>query len=191
MEFSELVLKSRTYRRFYNGHAIETGVLESLVALVRHCPSASNMQPLKFIVSNTPGKNSLIYPHLTWAAYLKDWDGPAAAERPAGYIIILGDSELSKNILWDHSIAAQTINLGANEKGLGCCIIATIKKDSLREALKIPERYEILLVIAMGKPKEQVVMDEKGKDGEIKYWRDRDGVHHVPKRPVEELILKI
>jgi len=91
----------------------------------------------------------------------------------------------------DHGIAAQSILLGATEKGLGGCMIGSIDKDGLRKALNITERYEILLVIALGKPKEKVVIDEVGEDGDIKYWRDENDVHHVPKRTLEELILNL
>jgi nitroreductase len=89
----------------------------------------------------------------------------------------------------DHGIAAQSILLGATEKGLGGCIIASIRKDALREALSIPPRYEILLVLSLGKPKEVVQVDPVGPDGDIKYWRDDAGVHHLPKRSLDEIIL--
>jgi len=90
---------------------------------------------------------------------------------------------------WDHGIAAQSILLGATEKGLGGCMIATISKNDLAHALEIGPRYEILLVIAIGKPKEQVVIDALGQDGVVKYWRDNEGVHHVPKRALRDIII--
>ena len=121
--------------------------------------------------------------------YLKDWPGPAEGERPAAYIVILGDTEISNTFGCDHGIAAQSILLGAREKGLAGCMIGLIKREELRKVLEIPARCEILLVIALGKPKEQAVIDDVGPTGDIKYWRDSDGVHHVPKRSLEELIL--
>jgi nitroreductase len=126
---------------------------------------------------------------LAWAAYLKEWPGPSPGERPAAYIIILGDTQIAKGFGCDHGIAAQSILLGAREKGLAGCMIGLIKREELREALSIPSRYEVLLVIALGKPREQVVIDELAPGGDIKYWRDRDGVHHVPKRPLKEIII--
>jgi hypothetical protein len=36
-----------------------------------------------------------------------------------------------------------------------------------------------------------VTLETVGPDGSIEYWRDADGVHHVPKRPLDELILDI
>jgi nitroreductase len=122
---------------------------------------------------------------------LKDWNGPVEGERPSAYIIILCDTDISSSAGVDHGIAAQSILLGATEMGLGGCIIGSIKRDRLREALDIPARYEILLVLAPGKPKEKVVLETAGDNGDIKYWRDSEGIHHVPKRPLDDIILDV
>ncbi len=185
----DLVAKNRSYRRFYQDHAISSETLRELVDLARLSASGANRQPLKYRLSWEPTVNAQIFPHLGWAGYLKEWPGPEEGERPSAYIVILGDTEISKGFGVDHGIAAQSILLGAAEKGLGGCIIATVQKASLAEALGIPVRYEILLVLALGRPKETVVIDPVGPDGDIKYWRDAQGVHHVPKRALEEIIL--
>jgi nitroreductase len=185
----DLVRKNRSYRRFHQDVAIESNTLRELVDLGRLSASGKNMQPLKYILSCDPQRNALIFPHLGWAAYLKDWPGPVEGERPAAYIIILGDQEISPSVGCDHGIAAQSIMLGAAEKGLGGCMIRSIQREKLRKALKIPERYTILLVLALGKPKEKVVIDPVGPSGDIKYWRDAEGVHHVPKRSLDEIII--
>jgi len=187
----DLITKSRSYRRFFQEAAIDKRVLRELVDLARLSPSAANLQPLKYILSCEPKKNALIFQHLGWAGYLKDWPGPTEGERPSAYIIILGDTEVTRSFGCDHGIAAQSILLGAAEKSLGGCMIGTIKREELRKALDIPPRYEILLVLALGKPKETVVIEAVGTGGDIKYWRDKQGVHHVPKRPLDELILDI
>ena len=189
MTIKELVRQSRSYRRFYEETPIELATLRELVDLARLSPSARNAQPLKYILSGEPQKNALIFPHLSWAGYLKDWPGPAAGERPSAYIIILGDKRLSQLFGCDHGIAAQSILLGAAEKGLGGCIIGSIQKEQLRQVLAIPPELEMLLVIALGKPKETVVIDPVGPDGDIKYWRDKQGRHHVPKRALAEIIV--
>ncbi len=147
------------------------------------------MQPLKYVLSCEPQKNALIFPHLAWAGYLKDWPGPCEGERPSAYIIILGDTRISKSFGCDHGIAAQSILLGATERGLGGCIIGTVQREQLHKALDIPSAYQILLVLALGKPKEKVVLESVGPDGNIKYWRDSKGVHHVPKRALDDIIL--
>lgn len=186
---SELVARNRSYRRFYQESAVELETLQGLVNLARLSASGANRQPLKYALSADPERNSLIFPHLAWAGYLEDWLGPEEGERPAAYVIILGDLEISQAFGVDHGIAAQSILLGATEQGLGGCIIASVQREALRKALGIDARYKILLVLALGKPKEKVVIDAVGPDGDIKYWRDGDAVHHVPKRSLQEIIV--
>jgi nitroreductase len=186
----ELVTKSRSYRRFQQEKPISVQTLTALIELARLIPTAGNRQPLKYVLSATGEKNGIIFPCLGWAAYLKDWSGPVEGERPAAYIVILADREISENVQWDHPIAAQTIALGAAEKGLGACILASVNRERLRKELKVSARYEILLVVALGYRGETVVLDEM-KEGDYKYWRDELGVHHVPKRPLTELILDL
>lgn len=185
----DLISKNRSYRRFYQEIPVTTETLKELLDLARLSPSAANRQPLKYYLSNTPETNSKIFPCLAWAGYLKDWPGPVDGERPAAYLIMLGDTRITNNYLCDHGIAAQSILLGAVEKGLGGCIIGNINREKLREGLQIPAYFEILLVLALGKPKETVVIEALPSDGDIKYWRDQNGVHHVPKRSLDDLII--
>jgi len=185
----DLILKNRSYRRFYQEVDIKLETLKELVDLARLSASARNAQPLKYILSCEPQRNSLIFSHLTLAAYLKDWSGPVEGERPSAYIIILGDTEISRFLAYDAGIAAQSILLGATEKGLGGCMIASVDREGLRKNLDIPSQYEILLVLALGKPKETVVIETVGPSGDTKYWRDSKGVHHVPKRPLDDIII--
>jgi len=188
--FEDLVRKNRSYRRFHEDHVVGMDTLRELVNLARMSPSGSNVQRLKYLLSCEAEKNATIFSCLAWAGYLKDWNGPEEGERPSAYIIILGDRELAADFGVNPGIAAQTILLGAAEKGLGGCMIGSITRNRLRTLLQIPERFEIILAIALGKPKETVVLEDTGPDGDIKYYRDADGVHHVPKRPLDEIILK-
>jgi nitroreductase len=185
----DLILQNRSYRRFYQEVPISRDDLKELVDLARQSASAANRQPLKYILSYLPEMNGRIFPYLAWAGYLKDWGGPKEGEKPTAYIIVLGDKTITQAFGCDHGIAAQSILLGATEKGLGGCIIGSAQKRELSQELNIPEQYEILIVIALGKPKEQVVIESVGEDGSIKYWRDAQGIHHVPKRSLEEIIL--
>jgi nitroreductase len=189
MMMKDRVLKNRRYRGFYQDYRIESGVIRELIDLARLCGSAGNLQPLKYIVSCDPERNALIFPHLAWARSLKDWTGPREGEKPTGYIVVLGDTEITRSFGCDHGIAAQTMLLGAVERGLGGCMIASIDRDGLRQALEIPPRFEILLVLAIGKPKEKVVIETLKPDGDAKYWRDREDTHHVPKRRLDDVIL--
>ncbi len=190
MNIRELVLKNRSYRRFFGDQTIGRQSLVELVDLARHSASGANVQPLKFFLSHTTEINATIFPHLGWAGYLKDWPGPEEGERPSGYIIILGDKSTKQSFGCDHGIAAQSILLGAVEKRLGGCMLASVdRRDELMTELGLPDNLLILLVIALGKPKETVVIDPLPGDGDIKYWRDAEGVHHVPKRSLDELIV--
>lgn len=185
----ELVIKNRSYRRFHEDAAVEPQILRELVDLARLSASAANLQPLKYMLSWERERNAKIFKHLSWAGYLKDWPGPAQGERPAAYIIVLGDKNISGSFGCDHGIACQSILLGAVDRGLGGCIVGSINREELRASLEIPDHFEILLVVALGRPGEKVVLEEVGSDGDIKYWRDPEGIHHVPKRRLEEIIV--
>lgn len=185
----DLILKNRSYRRFYQETEVDRETLKELIDLARLTASGGNKQYLKYIISSSPDKNELIFKHLTWAGYLADWTGPAEGERPSAYIIILGDTAIIQSFGVDHGLVAQSILLGATEKGLGGCIIGAVRRQELSKALNIPIRYEILLVLAIGKPKETIVIDSAGENEDIKYWRDSEGIHHVPKRSLDNIII--
>jgi len=191
MLLKEMVEKNRSYRRFYQDVEIKRETLEELVSLARLSGTGGNRQPIKFFLSCEPEMNAKIFPNTLWAGYLKEWPGPDEGERPAAYIVIVEDKTIGMvNPRVDSGIAAQTMLLGAVEKGYGGCMIAALKKKEMLEALNLPEeKYEILIVLALGKPKEEVVIDEVGLDGDIKYWRDENQVHHVPKRALKDLII--
>jgi nitroreductase len=186
----DLILQNRSYRRFYQNIIPDESTLLELVDGARLSPSAGNKQPLKYFLSFTPERNARVFPCLSWAAYLKDWPGPPDGERPTAYIIILGDTSITGNFYCDHGIAAQSILLGAVERKLGGCIIASINKEKLRQVLKISDHLEILLVIALGKPREKIQLESLPADGNIAYWRDGQQVHHVPKRALQDIIIK-
>ena len=186
---SELVKANRSCRRFYEDHQVELKTLEELVDLARLSASAANLQPLKYILACQPDVNAEIFSCLAWAGYLKDWPGPDPGERPSGYIVILGDTTISKEFGVDQGIAGQSMLLGAREKGLAGCMIASINRKDLRPMLNIESHLKILLVLAIGKPKEEVVIESVGPDGSIVYWRDAEAVHHLPKRALKDIIV--
>ncbi|MBN1269657.1 MAG: nitroreductase family protein [Kiritimatiellae bacterium] len=185
----DLVLKNRSCRRFREDDPIARETLLELVDLARLSPSGANLQPLRYVLAHDPETNALVFPNLQWAGYLKDWKGPEKGERPAAYIVILHDTKVTSHLGVDHGFAAQTILLGAVEKGLAGCVIGSIDRERLRLNLKIPDYFEILLVLALGNPGEKVVIEPVGSEHGVKYWRDREGVHHVPKRARDDLIV--
>jgi nitroreductase len=190
MNIKDLVTKTRTCRRFDELYNIEYKTLEQLVGLARLSASGANRQPLKFLIFNTPGECKRVFPYTAWAGYLKNWPGPEPGERPSAYITILGDTSISESFGVDHGIASQSIMLGATEAGIGGCIIGSINREEFRKEFNIPLKFEILLILALGKPVETVVVEEL-TNGNVIYWRDNDKTHHVPKRNLDELILKL
>ena len=198
MSVKDLILKNRSYRRFEENVPIPADLLREMVDAARLSPSARNMQPLKYMLFNDPADCERIFPTLAWAGYMKDWDGPAEGERPVAYIIQMADLDLAEQWWCDDGIAAQSMLLTAVEAGFGGCIIASVQREKLRALLEIPERYKIIQVLALGKPAETVVIDTlateaeggDGKNADIRYWRAGDEVHHVPKRPLDELIIE-
>ncbi len=185
----DLIRSNRSCRRFYEEHAVGLQTLQELVDLARLSASAANLQPLKYVLCCDVAKNAEIFTCLGWAGYLKDWPGPAPGERPAAYIVMLNDTRISTDAGCDHGIAAQSILLGARDRQLAGCMIGSVKRNQLKNILAIDEHFQILLVLAVGKPRETAVIETMGADGRVQYWRDADGVHHVPKRALEEIIV--
>ncbi len=186
---ADLIRKNRSCRRFYQNREVDLETLKGLINLGRLSASAANLQPLAYIASCDADKNEKIFACLTWAAYLKDWPGPKEGERPSAYIVVLGDTEIAEDFGCDHGIASQSILLGAREKGLAGCMLGAVDRKRLRQYLDIPEKYKILLVIALGTPKEDIMIEPLGPDGSIRYWRDEKGIHHVPKRALADIII--
>ncbi len=185
----DLILRNRSYRRFYQDKEISRQDLLDLVDLARLSPSARNAQPLKYALSNKPETNRIIYRYLSWAGYLTNWSGPEEGERPSAYVIMLNDTSVSSNYFSDHGIAAQSILLGAVEKGYGGCIIGSVERVPLQRDLKLSSQFAIVQVIALGVPKEEVVLEKLEDDH--KYWRDMKGIHHVPKRNLKDVIIDL
>ncbi|MGQ8335896.1 nitroreductase family protein [Sunxiuqinia sp. A32] len=184
----DLIIKNRSYRRFFQSDRISREQLTEWVELARFSASGRNAQSLRYILVTDEETGSQIFPLVSWAGFLKGWGGPAEGERPAAYIVMLHDSKISNNYYCDDGIAAQSIMLGAVEAGYGGCIMASVQRTKLREILSLEDRYEIIQVLALGRPAEKVVLEDI-KDDDFKYWRDEEGVHHVPKRKLDELIL--
>lgn len=187
-KFKRLVKNNRSCRKFKQNKNFSRKELENLVNLARITPSAANRQPLKYFLSWKSETNSKIFSTLSWAGALEDWEGPEEGKKPAGFIVMLGDTEITEKFFCDPGIAAQTIMLGARAKNRAGCIFAAINKNDLRENLNIDERYKILYVIALGTPAEEIVLEKMNGD-DYNYWRDNDKVHHVPKRDLEEIII--
>ena len=189
MSLKDLILKTRSYRRFYQDVKITKQELLGFIDLARLSASAKNMQPLKYIISYDKETNGKIFENLKWAGFLEDWDGPVEGERPSAYIIMLLDTSITDNNYCDHGIATQSILLGATEKGYGGCIIAAIDKPKIRKIFAIEKKYKILQIISLGKPKENIILTELKTGSNYKYYRDKNNNHYVPKRKLSNIVL--
>ncbi len=190
----EIIAKTRTFRRFFQNEAISSDLLSELLDLARLGGSARNGQPWQYLVINTPEMCEKVFPFLGWAGYLTDWKGPIEGERPSAYILCLLNSNWLKGpeseAQFDLGVATQNLLLGAMEKRLGGCRIGSFNP-KLADLFDLPEFLDISLVVALGRPRETVIIEECKEDSDIKYWRDDDGVHHVPKRSLESCLITL
>lgn len=189
--FRELVRRARSIRRFRQDLPVDLATLRGLVDLARLSASGGNRQPLKYVLSSAPEVNAGIFACLRWAAHLKEWPGPTEGERPAAYIVVLADNAIRAECDVDLGIAAQSILLGAAEIGIAGCMLTPADRAGLDRLLQPPPTMSIRLVIALGRPAEQAVIEELPPGGDTRYWRDAAGVHHVPKRSLEEITVAV
>jgi nitroreductase len=180
----DTTLSRRSIRRFKHGK-ISINILKKLVNSARLAPSAANLQPLEFFIVNDEKLCEKCFQALRWAGYLKNWN-PSKNESPKAYILILVKDEKNPWILRDTSFAAGNIVTVAEGADIGSCIICNINRDMLREILSIPDDIIIDSIIALGYKAEQPVVEDF-KDN-VKYWRDENGILHVPKRKLEGII---
>lgn len=188
MNLLDLIIKTRSYRRFDESHTIESNQLKALVQLAGLASSARNAQALRYKIIDSQKDRDSLFPLLAWAGYLTEWPGPELGERPTAYIIVVHDTVVNPNIHCDDGLAIQNILLGATEQGLGGCILGAFDKEKIKSLFGIEKKFDIKYIIALGKPTEKVVIEEV-QDNNIRYWRDENGVHHVPKRNVEDILI--
>lgn len=180
---------TRSFRRFRESYPVTKELMTQWVDNARVTASTANKQPLRYRIVTDKETCARIFPTLTWAAALPDWDGPAEGERPTGYIIMAVNSETFKEQVWrfDAGIAAQTIMLASTEEGFGGCIMLSFKRAQLKEAINMPEGLEPVLVLALGRPIEDVRLVD-AKQGDTAYYRDENHVHYVPKLPLDDIL---
>lgn len=186
-----LMISDRTVRRFKEHMEVAEETLRSLVELTRYCPSGRNAQPLRYITVTSETERDKVFPLLKWAGYFQDWDGPEKGERPSAYLIQCLDTKYGKDCLCDDGLQLEAITLAMRTLGLGGCIIKAFNAPKLAEELGIDERYAPRYVLAIGYPAEEVRIEDMpdDDDADFKYYRTADGVHHVPKRQLAQLII--
>lgn len=177
----------RSYRRFDASRKISKETLVSLVECARFTPSAANMQRLRFLPIVDGERCDKVFSTLKFAGYLKEWNGPSIDERPVAYLVICSESEMDTHLAIDLGISAQVIALAAAEQGIGCCMFRSYSAEKIVEVIS-NEAMHPHLVMAFGYPAECVTVEDM-KDGNVKYYRDLEDRHVVPKRTLDELII--
>lgn len=186
MSVYEIILKRRTIRRF-KPEPLPLELLEKLVNAGRLAPSGANLQPLEFIIVNKPEMVNKVFPALKWAGYIAPAGNPPEGKRPVAYIVVLVNTQIkSGNGSVDAAAAIENMILTALEEGVGSCWLGSIDRNQLRSVFDIPQHYQIDSVLALGYPDESPVVEE-AKDS-IKYWKDDQGVLHVPKRKLSDIV---
>ena len=189
----DLVRKNRSYRGYDHTRKVSREELLQLVEAARLCPSSVNVQPLKYFLAWEEETVALVQGETHWAKGLPDVDLPRAGKEPTAFIVICQDDRISPNLARfqrDVGIVAQTMLLCAVEMGLGGCMIGNFRADSVSEVLSLDGHLHPLLIVAIGKPQEEVILTDLGSDNSTKYYRDEEDRHYVPKRALEDLIIK-
>ena len=187
-----LIAATRTVRRFQEDRSVSRNTLLELVDLARMGGSARNGQPLKYQIITENSLRAALFPLLGWAGYLPDWKGPAPGERPPAYVLCLLERKWLKGpeseAHFDLGIASQNLLLGAAALGIFGCRIGSFSS-KIHDVVDLDPGCKVLLVLALGYPAEQVVLEEVGADGDVRYWRDTEQVHHVPKRRLADILV--
>lgn len=191
-EFKELVKKNRSFRGYDESYRFTKEQLEDYVDTTRYTASSVNMQPLKYFIAYEKEMVDTIQKMTKWARALPDLNLPYVGKRPTGFIVVCQDINISLNterFMKDVGIVAQTILLQATEEGLGGCMIGNFKKEEVMETLKLDDNLVPLLIIALGKPDEEIVITEIPESGSTNYYRDKEDVHYVPKRSLGDILI--
>jgi len=186
MNLYEIIVRRRSIRRFRD-IPVPYEVLERCVDAARLAPSGGNLQPGEYIIVDEEHLLDKVFGTLKWASDISPRGDPPPAERPKAYIVLLVNRNVrAEGFEYDIGASIENILLVALEEGIGSCCIGAIGRDKLREILKIPNNYTIVIVVALGYPNENPVVEEF--EGSIKYWKDESGTLHVPKRRLRDIL---
>jgi hypothetical protein len=188
----DLIKKNRSVRGYDNSRDVTIEELREMVDCARLSASSVNMQPLKYILVNTVDGKARVLKQVSFAAKLSTLKLPHRGSEPMAYIVICQDEQISKSetgFLRDVGIVAQSITLAATELGLGACMLGYFSPDKLRQALDLSENLKPLLVISLGKSVEDVRIVEIEEGESTDYYRDEAGIHYVPKRKLDDVII--
>ncbi len=140
-------IKARKSVRSYEDKPVPADALDRVLEAGRIAPSASNVQPWHFIVVTDQQKRIALSAG-RYAKFLKNT--PVV-------IVGLGDREAAPE--WhvvDVTIAMENMVLAATAEGLGTCWIGSFHESEVKAALSIPDRWEVVAMLALGYEKEKL-----------------------------------
>lgn len=188
----DLVVANRSYRGFDESYKFTEKQLTDYVDLTRYTASSVNAQPLKYHIAYEKEEVSLIQSMTKWARGLPELKLPHDNMHPTGFIVICQDTDIAPNtdrFQKDIGIVAQTILLAAAEEGLGGCMIGNFVPEEVKEKLNFSDNLQPMLIVALGKPAEKIVITEIENGESTKYYRDENDVHYVPKRKLSDIMV--
>lgn len=191
-EWKELLRGSRSYRSYDESRPVTRQELEELADAARFAPATMNLQPLRYRLVCEPEEVQKVQALTKWAGALKEWNLPPEGHRPPAFLVICHDTETAAaapGFLRDVGIACQTILLSAAVMGLGGCTLGAFSEKEMSDVLQLPEKIKPMLVLAIGKPDETIVLTEAETGGSTTYYRDENGVHTVPKRKLSDVLI--
>ena len=189
--FIDLVKKSRSYRGYDETRRITREELTDFVDCARFAPSSVNRQPFRYYLAYEQEQLDKIQPLTGWARALPEKKLPYPGKRPTAFVVICQDTALDADLnryQRDVGIVAQTMLLAAAERELGGVMIGNFSPEKLSEALELPDNIVPMLIVAFGRPDEEIVLTEIAEGESVKYYRDENDVHYVPKRRLEDVI---
>ena len=188
----DLILASRSYRSFDQSVKITREMLSDWVDHARLSPSSINLQMLKFRIVYREEECRAVLPLTRWAGKIKHMKLPPDGHEPVAYVIVCADATVSPNaesFLKDVGICSQSIMLAAAESGFGGCMIGSFSPAEISSALHLSKELTPMLVLALGKPDEEVRLTDAAEDGSVTYYRE-NGIHYVQKRALKDLIVE-
>ena len=190
--FKDLVKQNRSYRGYDESRKITREELAEFVDCARFAPSSVNRQPFQYYLACEQAQLDTIQPLTGWARALPDKGLPYPGKRPTAFIVICQNTDWEPDLnrfRTDVGIVAQTMLLAATEAGLGGIMIGNFSPAKLSAALALPDHLVPLLIVAFGKPDEEIVLTEAAPGESLNYYRDENDVHYVPKRRLEDVLL--
>ncbi len=191
MTLKELVLQTRSCRGYDRSRKVTREELLRFVDLARQCAASMNLQPLRYRLAT--GEEAAAVQELTrWGRALPQLNLPFPGQEAPAFVVLCVDEGIAKNPNAhgvDIGIAAQTMALAATEAGLASLMIESFDLEGVAKALSLPEGCLPKLVMAFGKSAERAVVEDMPEGGSNRYYRDAQGVHHVPKRRLCDVVI--